>query len=166
MSRVARAPMVRASMLCPLWGRRAWAAEHPTQQAMEVEAAAARPGSMLEALDVAVTAISRGSGVLYPMSGSPSSKQGHADPLCRPGAATGVYKVAEPSSSSPAFLASMSASRTSEGSSPRSTRSRIPRSILVTDRPSLEMTSSRRSSRAAKVTPGKRECTHLGAVRT
>lgn len=30
------------------------------------------------------------------MSGYLSSKQGHADPLCRPGAATGVYKVAEP----------------------------------------------------------------------
>lgn len=51
---------------------------------------------MLEALNVAVTAISWASGVLYPMSGSPSSKQGHADPPCRPGAATGVYRVAEP----------------------------------------------------------------------
>lgn len=30
------------------------------------------------------------------MLGSSSSKQGHADPPCRPGAATGVYKVAEP----------------------------------------------------------------------
>ena len=63
---------------------------------MEVEAAAARPVSMLEALDVAATAISWASGVLYPMSGSPSSKQGHADPPCRPGTATGVYRVAEP----------------------------------------------------------------------
>ena len=51
---------------------------------------------MLEALATAVTAISWASMVLYPMSGSPSSKQGHADPPCRPGAATGVYRVAEP----------------------------------------------------------------------
>lgn len=63
---------------------------------MEVETRSARPVSMLEALATAVTAISWASGVLYLISGSPSSKQGHADPPCRTGAATGVYRVAEP----------------------------------------------------------------------
>lgn len=133
---------------------------------MEVETRSARPVSMLEALATTVTAIPRASRILCPMSGSLSSKQSHANPLCRPGAATGVYKVAEP--------ALVKARLPRIGERIAHERGILAEKREVEDRPLdprdgqtiLEDDIIAEELAGGKVTPEKRERTRLGAIRT